>query len=171
MKRKTIYDLFIKVFVILLILFFTTDSFAQVKGEKKKFRDKMRQKIEVQKIAFITNKVDLTPEEAQSFWPLYNEYEIKRKSIQKELVDRPPPPPEIVSEMTDKEAEQIIQDRFLQAQGMLDLKIEFYEKIKDVISVKKILILFETEKEFKRILFEKIEEHRNPRKNPRKEGW
>jgi len=171
MKRITTYVLLSKVFVIFLMILFITNSFAQVRGEKQKFRDNMRQKIEAQKVAFITNKLDLTPEEAQSFWPLYNEYEIKRKSIQKELVDGPPPPPEKIWQMSDKEAEQMIQDYFLKGQAMLDFKIEFYEKIKTVISVKKILILFEAEKEFKRILFEKIEEHRNPRKNPRKEGW
>ncbi len=171
MKRKTTNYLFKKVYIILLMLFFSINSFAQVRGEKQKFKNDMRQKIEAQKVAFITNKLDLTPEEAQSFWPLYNEYEAKRKSIQKELVSEPPPPPEKVWQMSDKEAEQMIQDYFLQGQAMLDLKIEFYEKIKNIISVKKIIILFEAEKEFKRRLFERIKEHRNPRKNSRKEGW
>ncbi|MBI9038125.1 MAG: hypothetical protein JEY97_08340 [Bacteroidales bacterium] len=171
MKRKIKYVLISKILAIFLMILFSINCFAQVRGEKQKFRDNMRQKIEAQKVAFITNKLDLTPEEAQSFWPLYNEYEIKRKSIQKELVDGPPPPTEKIWQMSDKEAEQMIQDHFVKGQAMLDFKIEFYEKIKNVISVKKILILFEAEKEFKRILFEKIEEHRNPRKNPRKEGW
>lgn len=169
MKRKITNDLFRKVFIILLMLFFSVNSFAQGRGERQ--QDNMRQKIEAQKVAFITNKLDLTPEEAQSFWPLYNEYELKRRNIQKELVSEPPPPPEEIWQMSEKESEQMIQDHFLQAQAMLDLKIEFYEKIKNVISVKKIIILFEAEKEFKRILFERIQEHRNPRKNQRKEGW
>lgn len=169
MKRKITNDLFSKVFIILLMLLFSANSFAQIRGERQ--QDNMRQKIEAQKVAFITNKLDLTPEEAQSFWPLYNEFEIKRKSIQKELVIAPPPPPEEIWQMSDKEAEEMIQGYFLQAQTMLDLKIEFYKKIKNVISVKKIIILFEAEKEFKRILIEKIQEHRNPRKNQRKEGW
>ena len=169
MKRKITNDLFSKVFIILLMLLFSANSFAQIRGERQ--QDNMRQKIEAQKVAFITNKLDLTPEEAQSFWPLYNEFETKRKSIQKELVSGPPPPPEKIWQMSDKEAEEMIQGYFLQAQTMLDLKIEFYKKIKNVISVKKIIILFEAEKEFKRILIEKIQEHRNPRKNQRKEGW
>ena len=169
MKRKNTNNLFSKVFIILLMLFFSVNSFAQGRGERQ--QGNMRQKIEAQKVAFITNKLDLTPEEAQSFWPFYNEFEIKRKSIQEELVSGPPPPPEKIWQMSDKEAEEMIQGYFLKAQTMLDLKIEFYEKIKNAISVKKILILFEAEKEFKRILFERIQEHRNTRKNQRKEGW
>src|SRR5687767_904503 len=34
-----------------------------------------REQIESMKIAFLTNKLSLTPEEAQQFWPVYNQYQ------------------------------------------------------------------------------------------------
>ena len=34
-----------------------------------------REKIEAIKMAFITQKLSLSPEESQSFWPLYNQYQ------------------------------------------------------------------------------------------------
>ena len=36
--------------------------------------EKKRDKIEAQKVAFITTELDLTSVESQSFWPIYNEF-------------------------------------------------------------------------------------------------
>ena len=46
--------------------------------------DKKREKIEVQKIAFITKQLDLTPEEAQKFWPVYNQFSDAKKQLHKQ---------------------------------------------------------------------------------------
>jgi hypothetical protein len=58
-----------------LIMFLTmsTDLIAQDRREHY-------QRIEAIKVAFITKKLDLTTEEAQKFWPVYNNY-------QKELME------------------------------------------------------------------------------------
>ena len=40
--------------------------------------DKKREKIEIEKIAYITKALDLSSEEAQVFWPLYNKYSDKK---------------------------------------------------------------------------------------------
>ncbi len=37
-----------------------------------------REKVKAQKVAFITTKVDLTVEEAQKFWPVYNQVSARR---------------------------------------------------------------------------------------------
>ena len=39
------------------------------------------QEIKSQKIAFFTDKIGLTPEEAQTFWPIYNNYWDKKNKI------------------------------------------------------------------------------------------
>ena len=36
--------------------------------------DKSLEKIESAKIALITQRLDLTPDQAEKFWPIYNEY-------------------------------------------------------------------------------------------------
>jgi len=57
------------------------------------------QRLESEKIAFYTSKLNLSPEEAQNFWPVYNLYTQKRgmlnkqknevlKSINKDLSDK-----------------------------------------------------------------------------------
>jgi hypothetical protein len=37
--------------------------------------DKKQQDIQALKVAFISKELDLTPDEAQKFWPVYNQYE------------------------------------------------------------------------------------------------
>ncbi|MFV0505686.1 MAG: hypothetical protein ACK5L5_03085 [Bacteroidales bacterium] len=49
-------------------------------------QDKTKQgwdKFKAIKVSFITEKVELTPEEAQSFWPVYNKYESKKFELMK----------------------------------------------------------------------------------------
>ena len=41
--------------------------------------------IKAQKTAYITTKLGLTPEEAQRFWPIYNEYDENREAIRREM--------------------------------------------------------------------------------------
>jgi Spy/CpxP family protein refolding chaperone len=39
------------------------------------------QNIQNAKIAFITEKISLTPEQSQKFWPLYNQLETERNNL------------------------------------------------------------------------------------------
>ncbi|HPQ59614.1 MAG TPA: hypothetical protein PK499_13120, partial [Flavobacteriales bacterium] len=43
------------------------------------------QEIKAQKSAYLTQKMGLTPEEAQQFWPLYNEYDGKLEALRREM--------------------------------------------------------------------------------------
>ncbi|NBC24749.1 MAG: hypothetical protein GVX78_03945, partial [Bacteroidetes bacterium] len=43
--------------------------------------DNWKEKIESQKVAFITNELNFTPKEAREFWPLYNEHQGKKEEL------------------------------------------------------------------------------------------
>ncbi|MBO4769105.1 MAG: hypothetical protein J5495_06190 [Bacteroidales bacterium] len=77
--------------------------FAQ--GEKKgvKPQDKNKwEEIKAEKVGFITSKLDLTVEEAQAFWPVYNKYEkdiaAANKEVRKALKELNVKPDEKVSD-------------------------------------------------------------------------
>ena len=76
MKTSQITKL-IKSTLLIIFLSFSVLSMAQ-KGEKRK---EIKDKIESQKIAFITQKLSLTSDEAKVFWPIYNEYKTKKEAI------------------------------------------------------------------------------------------
>jgi hypothetical protein len=45
----------------------------------------IKEKVAAARIAYITEKLDLTPETAQKFWPLFNELESKRKGYRSQM--------------------------------------------------------------------------------------
>ncbi len=40
-----------------------------------------KKQIEARKVAFITSELNLSPEEAQVFWPVYNQAQAERKAL------------------------------------------------------------------------------------------
>ncbi|MEO6683776.1 MAG: hypothetical protein ABIN48_13220 [Ginsengibacter sp.] len=63
-----------------LLLLFALCSFIMVNAQK---RGEGAEKIQALKIAFITQKLELTSSEAQKFWPVYNQYENEVKDLRK----------------------------------------------------------------------------------------
>lgn len=61
---------------ILFILLLAISNIALVNAQDNNNNDDQRaDKIEALKVAFITQKLNITSEEAQRFWPVYNRYE------------------------------------------------------------------------------------------------
>ena len=64
---------------IILFLNMSTELIAQERREHY-------QRIEAIKVAFITKKLDLTTEEAQKFWPVYNNYQKELMVLMRNLL-------------------------------------------------------------------------------------
>ncbi|MBL4625634.1 MAG: hypothetical protein JKY42_10920, partial [Flavobacteriales bacterium] len=83
------------------------------------------EKMRAHKIAYITEKLNLTPDEAQVFWPVYNELETKLHDLRgANRPDRKKDP----ESMTDTEVEKMINKRFEFRQKELDLEKQYHEK-------------------------------------------
>ncbi len=148
-----------------LVLIFAIPVQAQNKEEIKKM-DKERQeeyaRIKSAKIAFITEQVELTPEEAQEFWPVYNEMEDKRKELTHNLMKRFKGDKE-KTEMTNEQAEKMMQTQFAQEQALLDLKKEYHNKYSEILPATKVAKLYEAENMFRQRLMERLK-HRDREK-------
>ncbi|MEC3908347.1 hypothetical protein VOI54_15055 [Tamlana sp. 2201CG12-4] len=145
-----------KLLPLMLLLFFTLNSIAQ----------KNRERIKALKISFITEALDLSEKEAQQFWPIYNEYEkevskIRYKeirAIRKETRDN-------MNTLSDAKAKELM-DRLNSAENRLhQLKMDFHNKLPQVISTKKTVLLKVVEEDFKKKMFEEYK-----RKNHRSGG-
>jgi hypothetical protein len=127
---------------------------AQGRGEDL---EKQREQIASYKIAFITEQLRLTPEEAERFWPLYNEFEEKRVIEQDELLEMIPgrrgPDP---STMSDEELDEFVLRKLQQEQNLIDLKLTYYNKFKEVLPVRKVFKLYQSEMEFRKRLLERL---------------
>ena len=133
---------------------FSTLSFAQGPGPDAKNRDK----IEAMKIAFITDKLDLSSDEAKVFWPVYNEFEGKMKLIfdtrrenHKKMRD---------GDLSDKELNEIAENRFQLDEQELLLKREYHTKFVEVLGIQKTMKLYHAEQQFKKELVRKMRDER-----------
>jgi hypothetical protein len=120
-------------------------------------------KMKAYKIAYITDRLDLTATEAQKFWPIYNEISDKidsfKKQTRKEVVKqlRAEGGPENIS---DEKAWSIIQRDFDTQKKILAFEEELVNKLKGFLPYRKILKLKIAEREFKKDLFKKLRERR-----------
>ncbi|WP_321280336.1 hypothetical protein [Marinifilum fragile] len=141
-----------------ILLAFCLSASAQHGNGKGEGHAQMHKEIQAQKISFITQRLALTPEEAQLFWPVYNELESKKEQLRKEGRVLFRKIRNGLDSIPDKELIQIsdkmIEYRIKDAQ----LIKEYHEKFKKVLPIKKVLELYHTEKKFQGMLLRKIKE-------------
>ncbi|GAB5564538.1 MAG: hypothetical protein Wins2KO_16010 [Winogradskyella sp.] len=142
--------------ITVLILLVSLSGFAQRGGKM------MHERIKSQKIAFITERLNLTSEEAEKFWPIYNEieekkHELREKSSLKKIGKRP-------ADMTEAEADILLQEMLKMKDERHALDKELISKLSDVISSKKIIALMRAEREFDKKLIERLKQRREKRK-------
>lgn len=138
------------IFATLLFLVGFTYTHAQTEIEEK------LEKFKSEKVAFISNELRLTTKEAQSFWPIYNEFDDKRQAINIERL-------KVTKEqqktaLTEKEASDLV-DKIISLQKKEALLSEEYsKKFQTVIPATKVLKLYAAEIKFKRYLLKKLKE-------------
>jgi len=103
-------------------------------------------KIDKARIQFITEKLNLEPAVAQKFWPVYNEYVDKLKSIRHE---RRKLFQEYNYSNNPAEAEQFLKKYSQLETAEEQLKLEYIQKFKQIIGTVKTAHLIRAEEEFK----------------------
>jgi len=117
-------------------------------------RQRMQQRIEAQRVAFITNQLDLTADESAAFWPIYNEF--KEKEREKRRAVRPEK--DAIS-MSESEARDFLESQLQTESELIDLKREYFERMSEVISTPKVVRLNQVEMEFNRGVLERLKAH------------
>lgn len=113
------------------------------------------ERIKAMRTAFITNRLSLSPEEAQQFWPLMNQLEAEQKKIR----DKYRPAKDLMS-MTDAEAEKFLNNQFEMEQEMLNLRKDYMQRMKKVLPVRKVAMLTRIEQDFREQLVENLQQMR-----------
>lgn len=119
-----------------------------------------KEQLEAQRIAFITRQLQLTPAEAKAFWPVYNEFEAKRRELRKNFKDSNNMQMSEIDKLSDKEASQLLDDQIIEAQKLLDLRKEYHGQFKSVIPPVKVLKLYSCEREFQKMLIDRLRQNR-----------
>ena len=109
--------------------------------------------LENAKIAFITNRVSLTQDQAQKFWPLYNEFSDRRRELNRNgrLLRR-----DITEGMTDQQLRESFTQSFNTRQQELNLEKDYFEKFQKVISLRQVVQLFQAERDFTKEVIKRV---------------
>lgn len=114
------------------------------------------ERMESMRIAFLTQKLDLTPEEAQKFWPVYNEFHKRKEEMARKRRQETKGTKEKLDSLNDKQVETLIDGEIAFKQRMLDLEKEYHAKFKSVLPIKKVARLYKAEEQFTRKLLDHL---------------
>jgi hypothetical protein len=111
----------------------------------------LRERLAAMKVGFITERVGLSTEQSQQFWPIYNEYEEEEKQVKtKYRLNKK------IEQMSDAELEKRILNGFQQEEDLLALKRKYFTKMKPVLSIRQIALLRAAEQEFNKEVLKKM---------------
>ncbi len=125
------------------------------------------EKIEQLKIAFITKHLKLTTEEAQKFWPVYNQYEAEKKQVRQSTIGSIKELKED-GEFTNAEADQAIIKYIEFKSKDLDLTKKYIVEFKKFLPSTKIAKLVTAEERFKKMLAKQAQQGGNGNGNGQK---
>jgi len=120
--------------------------------------DEARQKIESARIALITERLELTPEQAEKFWPIYREYQDRVNQLRTEFreaqgnVRR--------QDLTEEESQQLVNLGLKLKEQQLSLEKTYSDRLSRVITNRQLLALRKAEDDFRRMLLERLEKRR-----------
>ncbi len=122
--------------------------------------------IKAQKSAFITQRLNLSPEEARAFWPVYDRYQAElaavRQDVRSERKDR-----RNGGAITEEDASKAIAADLKAKQDQLDIRKRYVEEFKKSIGAVKTLELDHAERDFNKELLKRIRD-RNAGNRPRR---
>jgi len=147
---------------LLALLFFASFSLL---AQGKKMLEK-KEEIYALKVAFITNKLPLTSNEAEKFWPIYNAFEDKQFEFkhEKSLVFLKKMDDETINKMSEKEAAALLSKMESAEEEIFQMRKKLIISLKPILSQVKLIKLKKAEEEFnKKLLLQYMK--KGPRKN------
>lgn len=138
----------------MLLCLLTFTAFAQ--------HDEKRQRVKALKIAFITERLELTEGEAQKFWPIYNTFEDENNKLRREAHNKRNA--ENIDALTESEAKAMLNDIVSIENKRHKLREQFMKDLLTAIPAKKVILLKHTEDAFNKRMFEEWKKRRQERK-------
>ncbi len=132
--------------ILSLILFCLTVSFSALAQDAPKTEV---QRLEAYKIAYLTKKLNLSPSEAQKFWPIYNKYQEEVKNLR-------------VDSRQDKNSEIETEEK------MLNIRKKYNDEFSKAINNDKVNTLFRSEREFSLMVQKELMERRQQKLDQRR---
>lgn len=118
---------------------------------------KTLEKINALRIAYISEKLGLTTEQAEKFWPVYREFSDKRRELRQELIGARK---QLKQGQDPDKDEALVKLGLALKQRELDLEKTYSERLLKIITAQQILNLRKAEGEFVLLLRDQIQQRR-----------
>jgi hypothetical protein len=148
-----------KFIFIILLLISGKHAFAQDEIEPVQRDPKAMEKIQALRTAYISEKLNLTPEQAEKFWPVYREFTQERAKLRKEFKEAQR---SIDPNKPDPKADQDLINLGLDIkQKELDLEKDYSGRLLKVINAQQVMNLRKAEQGFRELIINQLQQRRN----------
>lgn len=149
----------IKRFLILILLTGVSANMISAQSDHHQSKSKHMDRMKAKKIAYITDALELTPEESAQFWPIYNQFKKEYNALRGDRRS--------YTDLTEAEALNQL-DQYIERDAKeLELKKAYNAKFLDVISAKKLIKLRHVERKFKHDMLNDIKSKYSSRNRSR----
>jgi hypothetical protein len=150
-----------KIMIIAAILVFgAANAFAN-----NETKEDWKEKIQSEKIAFLTMEIGLTPQEAQVFWPVYNEINEEKDQAMYEVIKYYWEMSKAIEAGKSEKEIKTLLDKYLEAQEkQRKIDEDAAEKYKKVLSTTKVAKLYIGEEKFRRQHIRKLRDMQGQKK-------
>ncbi len=143
--------------VIALLFTFPFISSAQHGGDRFK-------EIEAYKIDYLTEKLELSSDDAKIFWPIYNSWQKEQSDLRKERMQKMISFRKIneIEQLSDSEVQALIVNDFNIKQRELNLEKKYYNKLKSNLPIKIVGKFYRAKEAFKKEILSKYRSQERP---------
>lgn len=149
-----------RIFALIIFSLFLVSQNSTWAQDSKEHEDRW-EKYRAEKVAFLTNKLDLSPHEAEIFWPVYNELDKARSEVQRDRRELERQVRDATDQLSNKEATKLTREYASNLEKEAALNTKYNEKLLEILPPQKVLLLYKAEGEFRMYMFRKFREHRD----------
>ncbi|WP_319228882.1 hypothetical protein [Draconibacterium orientale] len=136
----------------------------QATAQKNDNDDDRWERYRNEKVAFFTTNLDLTTEEAQKFWPVYNELEKELFDFQQKRHELEDKVRNVDENLSNKELIKLTHEHVALGKTEAEVRERYNEKFLEILPPLKVIKLYKAEYEFRIYMFRKYRD-RNREKN------
>ncbi|MBM3936212.1 MAG: hypothetical protein FJ343_03575 [Sphingomonadales bacterium] len=120
-----------------------------------------QERIKAARVAYLTKELSLSPEEAEKFWPVYNQYDGQREDLRNRIRD-------LLEETrtrgysSDDKANAALDEMLSIREQELQLERNFRKSMQGILPARRLVVLHQAEREFQKELIRRIQDRREP---------
>lgn len=116
-----------------------------------------RERMDAYKIAFFTRKMNLSSQEAEKFWPVYNEYTQQRNQLQMEKQTIMRTFNQSESTLSDKEISELSNKYLDILVKESAIAVDFHKKVMQILTPGKVIRMYQAENQYRLQLLNELQ--------------